>query len=92
MCIYNKSECDAVNGENERTITIPRVELLQPEKGNEQTRKRRASLDCSELGRRRERESTNERVTGISAGNLAISTLDLVSCIWHILDKLFIQV
>lgn len=55
MCAY-KSECDAVNGENERTITIPRVELLQPEKGNEQTRKRRASLDCCELGRRRERE------------------------------------
>lgn len=79
MCAY-KSECDAVNGENERTITMPRVELLQPEKGNEQTRKRRASLDCSELGRRREREreSTNERVTGISAANLAISPLDLV--------------
>lgn len=90
MCAY-KSECDAVNGENERTITIPRVELLQPEKGNEQTRKRRASLDCSELGRRRERESANERVTGISAGNLAISPLDLVSCNWQMNVKFFSQ-
>lgn len=93
MCAY-KSECEAVNGENERTITIPRVELLQSEKGNEQTRKRQASLDCSELGKRRERESetesANERVTAISAGNLAISPL--VSCNGQMWDKLFNRV